>query len=139
MLTRHVSTPCANVRWGLGVAEITPPIGICHRMFGAATHDRATGIHRPLQADVIAVASLEQTKPALIRVELDHCGFVSSQHEEVIRRVSCQARGNFAVEASRYAVAGNAILPEKPQHLLAAEGCHRMSQQRNIQFSQLAR
>ena len=91
MLTRQIITPRANVRWGLGVVDITPPIGIYHRMFGAATHDRATGIHRPLQADVIAVSSLEQSKPGLIRGELDHCGFVSSQHAELIRRVSLAA------------------------------------------------
>ncbi|WP_397568723.1 neutral/alkaline non-lysosomal ceramidase N-terminal domain-containing protein [Schlesneria sp. T3-172] len=88
MKKRSCPTPEARVRFGLGVVDITPPIGIYHRMFGAAAHDRATGIHRPLQADVIAIGGVDQGRPDFIRVVLDHCGFVGRQHREFIRRVS---------------------------------------------------
>ena len=35
---------------GLGRRDTTPPSGIYARMWGAATHDLATGVHRPLSA-----------------------------------------------------------------------------------------
>jgi hypothetical protein len=34
--------------------DITPPVGIYHRMWGAATQDRASGVHRPLSATALA-------------------------------------------------------------------------------------
>src|SRR5947209_5845996 len=46
----HVDTPQSLCRFGLAGCEITPPVGIYHRMWGAATHERATGVHRPLTA-----------------------------------------------------------------------------------------
>jgi hypothetical protein len=59
--------------------DITPPVGIYHRMWGAATHDRATGVHRPLYATVLAVApssGLADSRETTVRrvvVGLDHC------------------------------------------------------------------
>jgi hypothetical protein len=43
-------TPHSFCRFGVARCDITPPVGIYHRMWGAATHDRATGVHRPLTA-----------------------------------------------------------------------------------------
>lgn len=91
MLTRACPTREALVQFGLGTADITPPVGIYHRMFGAANHDRATGVHRPLQAQVLAIGRLGQVRPEFLRVDLDHIGFVESQHNEFIRRVSAAA------------------------------------------------
>lgn len=69
-----VSTPQSRCRAAVTRCDITPPIGIYHRMWGAALHDRATGVHRPLQATVLW---LEPTAPATgepqIVVSLDHC------------------------------------------------------------------
>ena len=42
----HVETPQSICRFGIAVGDITPPVGIYHRMWGAATHERAEGIHR---------------------------------------------------------------------------------------------
>jgi hypothetical protein len=33
-------------RAGLSRCDITPPVGIYHRMWGAATHDRSTGLRQ---------------------------------------------------------------------------------------------
>ena len=42
-------------RIGLGRRDTTPPDGIYARMWGAATHDLATGIHRPLTTTALAL------------------------------------------------------------------------------------
>ncbi|HLJ11697.1 MAG TPA: hypothetical protein VKU82_10925 [Planctomycetaceae bacterium] len=55
----HVDTPQSRCRLGVARCDITPPVGIYHRMWGAATHERAAGIHRPLTATAIAFSSLE--------------------------------------------------------------------------------
>src|SRR5574339_381215 len=71
--TLVVSTPQARCRAAVGRCDITPPIGSYHRMWGAALHDRATGVHRPLTATLLW---LEPTPPATgepqIVIALDH-------------------------------------------------------------------
>ena len=56
MSTRFIATPTSRVHFGLARVEITPPVGIYHRVWGAAKHERATGVHRALYADVMAFA-----------------------------------------------------------------------------------
>lgn len=51
----RIQTPQAQCRAGVARRDITPPVGIYHRMWGAATHDRATGVHRPLLATVLVL------------------------------------------------------------------------------------
>ena len=63
MSTTVVPAPTSLLRFGHARAEITPPVGIYHRMWGAARHDRATGVHRPLVADVLVLAPLEPAPP----------------------------------------------------------------------------
>ena len=69
-----VKTPQSRCRAGVGRCDITPPIGIYHRMWGASLHDRATGVHRPLEATLLW---LEPEAPAIgqpqIIMSLDHC------------------------------------------------------------------
>jgi hypothetical protein len=69
-----VKSPQAHCKAAIVRCDITPPIGIYHRMWGAALHDRATGIHRPLEATLLW---LEPTLPTLgqpkIVLSLDHC------------------------------------------------------------------
>jgi hypothetical protein len=54
--------------------DITPPVGIYHRMWGAATQDRATGIHRPLSASALIFQAAEgnssEMEQVLIAVDL---------------------------------------------------------------------
>jgi hypothetical protein len=69
-----VNTPQSRCRAAVARCDITPPIGIYHRMWGAALHDRATGVHRPLEATLLWI---EPHPPATgepqIIVSLDHC------------------------------------------------------------------
>jgi hypothetical protein len=72
MSTTIVPTPTSHCRFGFARRDITPPAGIYHRCWGAATHDRATGVHRPIHADVIALAPLGgEMDQARLQVLLD--------------------------------------------------------------------
>src|SRR5437868_5620213 len=70
----HLDAPQMRGRIGFAQADITPPVGIYHRMWGAAAHERATGVHAPLLADVLWLEPLAggQARGQLL-VALDHC------------------------------------------------------------------
>ena len=87
MKTR-IPSPTSHLRLGHARADITPPVGIYHRMWGAARHDRSTGVHRPLIGDVMAFGPVSGPGPALIRAQLDLVGLVRTQHEDLVRALS---------------------------------------------------
>ena len=73
----QVNIPQSTGLVGVARRDITPPVGIYHRMWGAATHDRSTGVHRPLVATALAIRpSGDQAgtgaAPQVI-VGIDHC------------------------------------------------------------------
>src|ERR1022692_2064773 len=80
---KHVDTPQTRCQAGVARDDITPPIGIYHRMWGAAVHDRATGVHRPLLATLLWLqpsppaplpeAEGSMAAQAQLVVALDHC------------------------------------------------------------------
>lgn len=47
--------PAFRGRIGVARRDITPPVGIRHRNWGAQTHDVAEGVHRPLTATVLTL------------------------------------------------------------------------------------
>ena len=51
--------------------DVTPPVGIYRRSWGAATHDVAEGVHRPLTATAAVFAPLAGDGPTLALVALD--------------------------------------------------------------------
>src|SRR6187431_2918014 len=59
----EVNTPQTRCHFAIAWADITPPVGIYHRMWGAAKHERATGVHRPLRATVAVFAPMEPGEP----------------------------------------------------------------------------
>lgn len=69
----------------LGVAreDITPPVGIYARNWGAAKHDVAEGIHRPLTATALTMQAAEGGAP-LVLVALD-LGWWKSDDERHVR------------------------------------------------------
>jgi len=51
---------------GMARRDTTPPAGIYARMWGAAKHDVADGVHRPLSVTVLALQSREHGRPRLL-------------------------------------------------------------------------
>ena len=74
----YVDNPQSHCRFALVHGDITPPANIYHRMWGAAKHEQATGIHRPLRATITLLAPLKGTERQFI-IALDHC--VMGRHE----------------------------------------------------------
>ena len=69
-----IKTPQASCDAEMVRCDITPPVGIYHRMWGAALHDRATGVHRPLLATLLWMQPrLESQGNPTILLSLDHC------------------------------------------------------------------
>lgn len=84
-----VTTPHSFCRLGYAARGITPPVGIYHRMWGAATHDRSTGIHRDLEAAVFTFASSADSsgRPAFVLIALDHCLFWPPEMQRLKRTI----------------------------------------------------
>ncbi|HZK80135.1 MAG TPA: hypothetical protein VFC46_03690 [Humisphaera sp.] len=88
----HVNTPQTHCRLGAARGDITPPVGIYHRMWGAASHDRSTGIHRLLTATVLAIrsdgATTASSDGGMVVVSLDHCILGESDIDNIRRHVA---------------------------------------------------
>ncbi len=94
-----VRTAQARCRAAAARCDITPPVGIYHRMWGAALHDRATGVHRPLEATMLWIEPLQSGKHAAenskspaegasIVVSLDHCVLDSAEMDNIRSAIS---------------------------------------------------
>src|SRR5579862_7312754 len=71
---KQVDTPQTRCLAGAARGDITPPVGIYHRMWGAAVHDKATGVHRPLLATLLWLQPrLGNASQAQLIVAIDHC------------------------------------------------------------------
>lgn len=84
----HVDVPQSFCLGAAARRDITPPVGIYHRMWGAATHDRSTGIHRPLSATALALAPDGDTTSnaraaCQVVVAVDHCLFWSDEMDRL--------------------------------------------------------
>lgn len=89
----RVETPQSKLLAGFARADMTPPVGIYHRMWGAATHDRATGVHRPLHATALALAPHQATaNERQIILALDLC-LLDDSEIHVIRKAVAEATG----------------------------------------------
>jgi hypothetical protein len=79
-------------RIGVARCDITPPIGIYSRMWGAATHEVINAVHRPLQATVITLQELTGGDP-LVLVSLDLGWWRGSQDEQFVRHYVLEQLG----------------------------------------------
>src|SRR5437899_821363 len=87
----HVLTPQSTCLFGMARCDVTPPVGIYHRMWGAATHERATGVHRPLTATALVFQAAEgpiTTDTEQVVVAVDLCLLWTTEMENLLRAVS---------------------------------------------------
>ena len=68
MQTTPSSTRC---RFGVATRDVTPPVGIYARSWGAATHEVAAGVHRPFAATAAAFAPIDGEGQTLALVAVD--------------------------------------------------------------------
>ena len=69
-----LESPQSRCRAAAVQIDITPPIGIYHRMWGAAKHDRAASVHRPLQGTMLWIVPRNDDRTqSIVIVALDHC------------------------------------------------------------------
>lgn len=85
----HLVAPASRCRLGIGRVDVTPPVGIYHRMWGAATHDRSTGVHRPLTATALDLRPLDPADDdRQVLVALDHCLLWAEEMEALLADVA---------------------------------------------------
>ena len=121
-----VSQPSFSGRIGFAQVDITPPVGIYARNWGAAQHDVAEGIHRPLHARVLALQSID-SDDFLVLASLDLGWWKTREDEWFVRGALLEEFGldeaNLLVSLT-HTHAGPAICredAEKPGgHLIAA-------------------
>ena len=88
-MMNRIETPQSRCLIGVARCDITPPVGIYHRMWGAAVHDRSTGIHRPLTATVLFLQSLANDRqPPLVAIAIDHCLLWTTEMNRLLDSVS---------------------------------------------------
>lgn len=80
-------TPQSRCRFALSWEDITPPVGIYHRMWGAARHERASGVHRPLRATVAVFSPLDGPGRQIL-LALDHCVMGRTEHEQLVDQIA---------------------------------------------------
>jgi hypothetical protein len=85
-----VETPQSRCRAAFARADITPPVGMYHRMWGAALHDRSTGVHRPLTATALWLEPADGSDRQLI-LGLDHCILDRGEIDRIAARVAVAA------------------------------------------------
>lgn len=86
----RVDTPQTRCKAAFAQADITPPPGIYHRMWGAALHEQATGIHRPLTATAMLLESLDGSGRLLV-LGIDHCILEKVEADAIRARVHSEA------------------------------------------------
>ncbi len=80
-----ISHPTFTGLVGTARADITPPVGIFCRNWGAAVHDTAQGIHRPLSLTAIAIQEKASSTP-LVLVDADLGWWANLTYERKFRR-----------------------------------------------------
>jgi hypothetical protein len=86
----HIDTPQSVCIAGVARRDITPPVGIYHRAWGAATHARATGVHRPLTATALVLQACGGRKTAVseqVVVAVDLCLLGASEMQGLLDAV----------------------------------------------------
>lgn len=70
--------------------DITPPKNMYHRMWGAALHDQANGIHQPLEANLLWLKSsnTDDVDTDVLLLSVDHCLFWAADLDPIKKSLS---------------------------------------------------
>ncbi|MFO0804614.1 MAG: hypothetical protein U0791_16010 [Gemmataceae bacterium] len=113
----RIDTPQTCCKVAFARADITPPPGIYHRMWGAALHEVATGVHKPLTATAMLIESLAGSERMLV-IGIDHC--ILEEVEANAIKAKIQAASGIAPESVHLALShthGSAWLSRSRSHL----------------------
>jgi hypothetical protein len=81
----NTTYPTTRCRFGVATRDVTPPVGIYARTWGAATHDVADGVHRPFAATAAVFAPITGQGPTLAVVAVDIGWFQYGADERELR------------------------------------------------------
>lgn len=70
---------------GAARVDISPPVGIFARSWGASTEDVSSGNHRPLIVTALVLRATSSGEPTLIIISADLCSFKSLEDEWFLR------------------------------------------------------
>src|ERR1043165_2264813 len=90
----HIDFPQSACRASIARRDITPPVGIYHRLWGAATHDRSTGVHQPLTATAMVFQQAEgkaASETEQVLVTMDHVLLWAKEMDDLLNAVSAQS------------------------------------------------
>ena len=82
-----------HCRFGVATRDVTPPVGIYARSWGAATHDAAEGVHRPFAATAAVFAPVDGDEPTLALVAVDLGWFQHIPDERELRATILERTG----------------------------------------------
>lgn len=85
--------PMTHCAFGVAKRDVTPPVGIYSRSWGAATHDVAEGVHRPLTATAAVFVPLGGEGTTLALVALDIGWFQHAPDEVALRTAILERTG----------------------------------------------
>ena len=116
----HVDTPQSLCRFGIDRGDVTPPVGIYHRLWGAATHERAAGVHRPLTATALVLRAAgmpagPETEQVVVAVE---AAAAVPAEEDVARRLHDALARHDAVAGALVLRAAEVGLEDRRRRLL---------------------
>lgn len=77
---------------GVSQKDITPPVGIFAKNWGAATHEKATGIHRPMFL-VCNTFQIARDAQPLVLIGADLGWWKNAAHEQLFRKQILEATG----------------------------------------------
>lgn len=89
----HVKHSYTRCRFGVATRDVTPPVGIYSRTWGAATHLTANGVHRPFAATAAVFAPITGEGPTLALVAIDLGWFQHLPDERELRATILRRTG----------------------------------------------
>jgi hypothetical protein len=89
----NVTYSYTRCRFGIATRDVTPPVGIYARSWGAAMHEAAEGVHRPFAATATVFEPIAGDEPTLALVAADIGWFQHLPDEHELRATILQRTG----------------------------------------------